>query len=175
MCIIDTIRDLLTQKKGNITSKHRIRIEPAEGMSGFKLSKLVAELPESAFMTVPRKYGNVSWKAKKAILRVLADHYPNVWPGVETIALKTGFSERQVQNGLSDLEMELYISPIGSKLGGRNFSTQYELNIEAIENPEMSLASIVRRLYPLGCWQNPLGWVLAPYGLPNGPEPLDWL
>ena len=110
----------------------RKKFERAEGMHGYKLSKLVTKLEESAFRSFPCKHGGVSYMAKKAVLRALADHYPNIWPSVGTIAQKAGLHERQTQKALVDLEKDGYIRAVSSKKGGSASSVQYELNVNQI-------------------------------------------
>lgn len=45
-------------------------------------------------------------KAKKAVLRVLCDHYPNVWPSVPTIGELSNYGDRQVRRVLRELEFK---------------------------------------------------------------------
>jgi len=147
-------------------------------MTSFELAKLVARLSEYRFKTIRYSCGgNVSWTAKKGVLRVLADYYPNVWPSVATIAKQAGLGERQTQKALTALEVEGYIAALSSKKGGRSGTTQYRINIEQIVNPSMDSLDwkrIAEKLYPLTV--NLLGWILEPYGQPNGPQgPPKWL
>jgi hypothetical protein len=152
----------------------RIRFERAEGMSSFGLSKLVASLKESSFRPFVHKHGGVSWMAKKAILRVLADHYPNIWPSVATIASEAGLHDRQTQKGLSDLEKDGYIRAVSNKKGGSDNSVQYELNAGQIrvqveidelkKSFEAGLTAALEHIkqnYPLSEWDDEAtGWII---------------
>jgi hypothetical protein len=101
-------------------------------MHSFALSKLVTDLPTTAFRLAPHHNGGVSYKTKKTVLRVLADHYPNIWPSVKLIANLGSLSIRQTQKAIRDLERDGYIRAITSKAGGDNSSVQYEINVNQI-------------------------------------------
>jgi hypothetical protein len=79
-------------------------------LSAYKLSHMISELEFSS--PVLRVVNGIVVlqirpdKAKKAILRVLSDHYPNVWPGIPKIAKLTNYSERQVRRVLRELEFK---------------------------------------------------------------------
>lgn len=108
----------------------RIKIEPAERIHSYRLSSLVPKLKPEQFGT-----HEVSYKAIKTVLRVLADHYPNVWPSVKTIAEKSGYGETQTKKALRALEGDGYIRDISGKKGGIHNSVQYVLDVQKIVNP----------------------------------------
>lgn len=94
----------------------RVKIERLEGVSSYKLSKMVADL-------------RCIRGAKKAILRALADRYPNIWAGIETIASDAGFATAQTRKRLRELESEGFITPLTNKAGGRGKTVQYQFNV----------------------------------------------
>lgn len=170
----------------------RKNFERAAGIYGFKVSKLVTKLDESAFRSFPHKHGGVSWTAKKTILRVLADHYPNIWPSVGTIAQKAGLHDRQTQKGLGDLEKDGYIRAVSSKKGGSASSVQYELNVnqirvqaewkqstEAFTEGWDAAWNQIKQKYPPEDWKDHItGWVMnwnfsRPWEVYEHPFPLS--
>jgi len=98
-----------------MTRKH---IERFGEMTSYKLSRRVALLEMKGI--------------RKAVLRVLADHYPNVWPSIDTIASQAGFGTTATRMAVRELERDAYIAPCGHKLGGRCGSEQYVINVELI-------------------------------------------
>ena len=84
-------------------STERIQVNAIPDLSAYQLSWLVSHLPlkqENARGEV-REQGH-----KKAVLRALADRYPNVWASIKDIAQRSGCSERQVQRILHELEFD---------------------------------------------------------------------
>ena len=73
-------------------------------------------------------------RSQKSILLALADHADhegkNAYPGVELLAYKTGFSERQVQRSLSALLLSGLISVTENSAGGRGKIPRYCLHLE---------------------------------------------
>jgi len=96
----------------------RQHIERFSDMTSYKLSRRVALLEIKGI--------------KKAVLRVLADHYPNVWPSIDTIASQAGFGTTATRTAVRELERDAYIAPCGHKHGGRCGSEQYVINVELI-------------------------------------------
>ena len=97
----------------------RVAVQRVEGMTSYKLSRIVAELESVRGV-------------KKPVLRVLADHYPNIFPSMETIAMQAGFGTTQTRAALRVLEASGFISPLSAKQGGRQKGTQYALNVGKI-------------------------------------------
>ncbi len=95
-----------------------VRVEPQDGVTSYALSRRVAILEIKG--------------VRKAVLRVLADHYPNIWPSIGTIAFEAGFGTTAVRKALRELELDGYISPIGDRRGGCRGSEQYRIHVEAI-------------------------------------------
>lgn len=98
----------------------RININKIEGLSGFKLSHIVASLE---FIRPNTRGQHRPDKVKKAVLRALCDRYPNVWPGVEDIARKASCGTTQTRRALRELEHKdrliVDISTEKGKRGGR--------------------------------------------------------
>jgi hypothetical protein len=109
----------------------RINITRAEGMNSYRLSKQITKLDSKGFSA----HKGLSWRAIRAVLRVLADHYPNVYPSVKVIAKETGLGETQTKKALRALEADGYISDISGKKGGQHNSVQYILDVAKICNP----------------------------------------
>jgi hypothetical protein len=108
-----------------MTNKSKVEIERLDGMTGYRLSRLVAKL-------------KCLRGVKKSVFRVLADYYPNVWPAVGTIAEESGSGTTQTKKSLRELEREGWISeivPKGAKRpkpGGRWSSVQYKIDVHKI-------------------------------------------
>jgi hypothetical protein len=105
--------------------KHRVKVprlefQDGKNLTSFELSKLVAKIP--AILGI-----------KRAVLRALADHYPNIWPSVETLAHEAGFGTTATRKYLRELEIvDKFIKPIGARKGGRNVTEQYVIDVKAI-------------------------------------------
>src|SRR5438874_1979300 len=84
----------------------RVNVPRLEEMTSFKLSKLVTSIPLAGI--------------KRAVLRALADHYPNVWPSVATLAQEAGFGTTATRKYLRELEADGFIRSVGSRKGGRS-------------------------------------------------------
>jgi len=97
----------------------RVNINREDGMNSYKLSKMVATL---------RRIKGIA----KAVLRALADRYPNIWPSVKSIAAEAGFSPTATRVRLRLLEGEGYISSLGDKRGGTKNTEQYVINVPLI-------------------------------------------
>ena len=103
----------------------RVEIARRSDMTSYKLSRLVTELESVRGI-------------QRAVLRVLADRYPNIWPSVALIAEEAGFGTTQVRKALRNLETAGFISevtgPLGrtGKRGGRMRSTQYRFDVEKL-------------------------------------------
>jgi hypothetical protein len=97
-----------TRMKG----RNRINIPKEQGLSGFTVSKMFADLRGIPGIT-------------KAVGRALGDRYPNIWPSVTTISEQAGFSPASTRRALRILEAWELIEPVGSKRGGRGKSEQY--------------------------------------------------
>jgi hypothetical protein len=93
----------------------RFAINPIAGLSAYSLSKMVAEI---------RHIKGVD----KAVLRGMVDHYPNVWPGVETLADESGWGTSCVRESIRRLEIDNWVNAIGDKRGGTGNSEQYVIN-----------------------------------------------
>ena len=103
----------------------RVMVKRAPGMTSFKLSKIVAELP-----TLNR--------AERHVLRAMCDRYPNIWTSVEKIAKESGYEETWTRKQLRNLEQKQLIGEIPSpsgksrKQGGRGCSVQYGINVKRV-------------------------------------------
>lgn len=87
--------------RNKVKKMERIQIDKMQSMSGYKLSHIVSSL----VFVKPNARGQIRPdKAKKAVLRVLCDHYPNVWPSLKAIADKTSYSLSQTRRVLRELE-----------------------------------------------------------------------
>jgi hypothetical protein len=95
---------------------------------------------------VPAKAGLHSWELssripdlngmpaiKKAVLRALADRFPNIWPSVSNIAAKVGCGTTTVRKYLQELENEGWIKALTGKQGGFQGTVQYEFNVDKLE------------------------------------------
>jgi hypothetical protein len=70
---------------------------------------------------------------EKLILLAMADHADDrgvCYPSVPRIAWKSGYGVRQTQMILAALKDRHLIKPLGSKVGGRGLSTQYQIRPE---------------------------------------------
>jgi hypothetical protein len=102
-----------------VNKPRRLNINREEGLNSYKLSKMVADL---------RCLDGIG----KAVLRAMADRYPNIWAAVPSLAAEAGFSETATRNRLRMLERTGYISPLGDRRGGRNNTEQYILHVHFI-------------------------------------------
>lgn len=72
--------------------------------------------------------------SQQSLLLALADHAKDdgsdCFPGVGYLAWKTGYSERQVQRILRELESNHLIKPLAHGTGGRHLRTEYQLLLE---------------------------------------------
>jgi hypothetical protein len=100
--------------------RDRIEVDRAEGVTSWALSRMVAQLIDLR-------------GAKKAVLRVLADHYPNIWPKIQTIADEAGYGTSQTRVVIGELEAEAYIRCLTDKRGGVSRPAQYEINVAKIK------------------------------------------
>jgi DNA-binding MarR family transcriptional regulator len=105
--------------RGTINQSRHLTIPRQHGVNSFSLSKVVAQL---RCMSGPAK----------AILRALADRYPNIWPSVHTIARDAGYSATTARKYLRRFEAEGLISAMGGKRGGRRNTEQYVIHVERI-------------------------------------------
>jgi hypothetical protein len=96
-------------------SAPHLTVAAAPGVTGYQLSRAVARVVEIKGLV-------------KAVLRALADHYPNVWPSMETIARESGCCERIARMAVRTLARDGWIRVVGDRRGGRNISNQYVLN-----------------------------------------------
>jgi hypothetical protein len=90
-------------------------VDAAPGVTGYQLSRAVASIPEIKGVA-------------KAVLRALADHYPNIWPSMETIARESGYGERVARMTVKRLAREGWVRVVGDARGGRAISNQYVLD-----------------------------------------------
>jgi hypothetical protein len=97
----------------------RITVLAAPGVTGYWLSRAVAATPEIEGVA-------------KAVLRALADHYPNVWPSVGTIAAESGWGDTATKDAISLLVRDGWMAPVGTRRGGRNNSEQYIISVQKI-------------------------------------------
>ncbi|MGA8408571.1 MAG: hypothetical protein WB680_15455 [Candidatus Acidiferrales bacterium] len=97
----------------------RITVLAAPGVTGYWLSRAVAAIPEIEGVA-------------KAVLRALADHYPNVWPSVGTIAAESGWGDTATKDAISLLVRDGWMAPVGTRRGGRNNSEQYIISVQKI-------------------------------------------
>lgn len=70
---------------------------------------------------------------EKLILLAMADHADDrgvCYPSVGRIAWKSGYSDRQTKTILAALRDRHVIEPMGSNVGGRGFSTRYQIHPE---------------------------------------------
>jgi hypothetical protein len=114
--------------------RNRVEIKRASGMTSFKLSKLVAELDSSVFSGS----GNASTRVRKAVMRALADRYPNIFPSVETLAHDAGYGPTQTRYALRDLESAGFIQPLPdpngrTRVGGARNTVQYVIDVQNIK------------------------------------------
>jgi hypothetical protein len=151
---------------------NRILIRPLAGLTGYALSQLVAQLEAVDGVD-------------KAVLRALADHYPNIWPDVDpTLGTESGWSARTVRESMRRLEASNWINgvrPLEDRLGGQGQSEQYVINdrkiIDAhaiqrlvwIKNPEPTagFVKITRQQPP----HNPASGARTRQQPPQNPEP----
>lgn len=100
--------------------RERIEIERADGVTSWGLSQMVAQLT------------NIRG-AKKAVLRALTDHYPNIWPKIETIADEAGCGTSRARTVMRELETEGYIRCLTDKRGGVARPAQYAISVAKIK------------------------------------------
>ncbi len=122
----------------------RVIVEPEEGMTGFELAKLVSDIDCEVWEAVNRlaqtpahPKERISAKSKKAVLRALAEHYPNIWPSVDVIAEKSGYGTTQTRAALRELEFHdhlIYeILHRGERnQGGIGQTKQYWFNVDGL-------------------------------------------
>jgi hypothetical protein len=182
---MSSISERLKTAAKTAKAQYHTKMESEEGLSSFELSKYVNLIEVGLWYS-----GRVSLHTKIAVLRALADRYPNVWPGVPDIAKKAHSSPTQVRLALRELEFEdELISEIvrpghGSKGGGFQNTVQYRINVDAIARL-LELQPLIRMIVanptgnptanatgnatgakfnPTGTEPNPTG----PVALPNG-------
>jgi len=97
----------------------RIAVLSAPGITGFSLSRAIAQLEEIDGVD-------------KAVLRALADHYPNIFPSIGTLVVESGWCERAVREALGRLIRTGLIRPSGNRRGGRAKSEQYIIDTAKI-------------------------------------------
>jgi hypothetical protein len=101
----------------------RVKVERLDGMTSYKLSRIVAELKGVRGL-------------KKAVLRAMADRYPNVWASIQTIAEDAGCGTTQARQKVRELEAGGIVAPVpyNGKIrkGGRHLTTQYTINVEKL-------------------------------------------
>jgi hypothetical protein len=95
-------------------------IERADGLHSYKLSKMVADL-----RGVRGSY--------KAVLRAMADRYPNIWMSVRSLAEEAGFGETETRNALRLWEHLQIVNARGDKRGGRGNTEQYLFDVERLQ------------------------------------------
>jgi len=95
-------------------------IERSDGLHSYKLSKMVADL-----RGVRGSY--------KAVLRAMADRYPNIWMSVRSLAEEAGFGETETRNALRLWEHLQIINARGDKRGGRGNTEQYLFDVERLQ------------------------------------------
>jgi hypothetical protein len=141
---MSNLRERIKALKPPKKEGRRAIVEPQEGMTGFELAKLVSEIDCDCWDAVnrlartpadPKK--RVSAKCKKAVLRALADRYPNIWPSVDDIAEKSGYSPTQSRAALRELEFHdrlIYeILHHGERnRGGIGQTKQYWFNVDGL-------------------------------------------
>jgi hypothetical protein len=104
-----------------------------EGLSAFELSKSVNLIEVGLWHS-----GRVSLQTKIAVLRALADRYPNIWSSVKDISKKAHCGTTAVRIALRELEREdgliAEILPQGqkAKIGGRRNTVQYRFEVDAV-------------------------------------------
>src|ERR1700730_2041239 len=98
---MSSISERLKTAAKTAKTQYHTKVESEEGLSSFELSKYVNLIEVGLWYS-----GRVSLHTKIAVLRALADRYPNVWPGVPDIAKKAHSSPTQVRLALRELEFE---------------------------------------------------------------------
>jgi hypothetical protein len=114
--------------------------KPNGKITGFSLSKLIAELRADWFKRdgdVRPSRRKVSIRIIKAVLRALADYYPNIFPSVNTIAEHAGVGSSTARNALRELETQGWIAERIAegrkpKAGGRGAGTHYDLSVSKV-------------------------------------------
>jgi hypothetical protein len=89
---------------------------------GYELSFLVKQIPTDV---LPR--------LERAVLRALADHYPNIWPSVALLGKEAGYCRSSTAQALRNLEKRKLIAlkDGSSRKGGRQTAT-YIIDIAAV-------------------------------------------
>ena len=118
----------LTQPAREHFTMTRFNATAISGVTAYELSRAIATI---------RYFKGV----EKAVLRTLVDHYPRVWPSVETIAEESGWALTPVRGALSGLAKDNWICPVSAtrenpagRRGGRFNSEQYIINDRKILN-----------------------------------------
>lgn len=74
---------------------------------------------------------------QKIVLLAMADHAQDdgsrVFPGVERLAQKCGYSERSVRRKIADLKDEGLLEPVAYEEGGRGHATEFNIHAENLD------------------------------------------
>jgi hypothetical protein len=152
-----TAGDDLSRARWEQTGKaaNRVEVSARPNLSAFELSRAVTRVYSIRGID-------------KVVLRCLVDHYPSIWPSLDTLARLCGFCVTATRDALRRLKEQNWIQPLGGWRGGRHRTHQYEVDVERIlaesENPpprgpfapsQESLATVIPT-------QNPLSGVPKP-------------
>lgn len=168
------IKDRLKATRQGTGKNKRLQIAPEEGVSAFELSRFVADIEVGLWYS-----GRVAFGTKAAVLRALADRYPNCWASVADIAKKAKCGTTQAKLALRELELEdnliSEIIPNGRKpkQGGASWTVQYRINVEGLTRL-LELQPLIKKIVgnptdnptdnPTGGGNNPT----EPVALPDG-------
>jgi hypothetical protein len=102
-----------------VAKRKRLIVEREEGITSYKLSKMIAEL---------RGFPGVV----KAVWRTMADRYPNIWASIATFSYDSGFSEQSVRRAIRTGESIGILRALGDKRGGRQNTEQYVFDVDCM-------------------------------------------
>lgn len=96
----------------------------AKPITGFDLSLLIWKIP---IADLPRR--------ERAILRALADHYPNIWPSVKNVGAATGYSRSHTAAALRRLEKHFKLITVKNRFrkDGSQQPSEYVIDIFAVQ------------------------------------------
>ncbi len=123
-------------------AKPRVDVPRTDDMTSYKLSKLVTSLP---------RIGGT----KRAVLRAMCDHYPNIWLSIPKLAQEAGFGTTATRKSVRGLETDGLIHPVGARKGGRNLSEQYLIDVKKILAETQRSASALSEQNPMPGDRNP--------------------
>ena len=103
---------------GQGSKPKRVTVLKEEGLTSWGLSQLIAEKVHLG-------------KGRKAVLRAMADHYPNIFPSMGVLGAEAGIGERQARRNVNQLERMGVVTLVGPRCVG-HVSRQYRLNVPII-------------------------------------------